>query len=69
MNIGDKNVLLPGLCPVSINRCTVTPYCSRWIVIILSRLLLRDLHLCTVRYQCNVNSVDIHKCFMKYKYK
>jgi hypothetical protein len=56
---------LPGLRPVPINRWTVTPYCSCWIVITLSHPHLQADRM----YQCNINSVNIHVCFMEYKYE
>jgi hypothetical protein len=65
VNIGDINVFLLGLRLIPINRWTVALYCSRWIVITLSHLHLRA----SRRYQCNMNSFDIHTCFMECKYE
>jgi hypothetical protein len=54
------NVFLLGLRPVPINRWTIPPYCSRWIV------LLSHQHLQTSRrYQCNINFVNVHMYIMK----
>jgi hypothetical protein len=65
MNVSDMNVISSGLRPMPINRWTVAPYCSRWIVISLSHFYLRA----SRRYQCNINLVNIHVCFMEYKYE
>jgi hypothetical protein len=48
-----------------LHRWTIILYCSRWIVFTFSHPHLRA----SRRYQCNVNSVDIHTCFMEHKYK
>jgi hypothetical protein len=53
------NVILPRLRPAPINRWTVTPYCSRCIVITLASL--SRFHLLTSRrYQCNINVMNIN---------
>jgi hypothetical protein len=50
---------------MTINRWIVASYCSRWIVITLSHPHLRA----SRRYQCNINPINIHMCFMEYKYE
>jgi hypothetical protein len=52
------NVILSGFRPVPINRWTLTPYCSCWIVISLASFLHPHL-LANRRYQCNVNIIDV----------
>jgi hypothetical protein len=52
------NVFLLGLCPVPINRWTIPPYCSRWIIIALVSTPSNNW-----RYQCNMNL--IHMFIMK----
>jgi hypothetical protein len=55
------NAILSGLRPVHINSTVLFTL----IVFTLWHPHLRA----SRRYQCNVNSVDIHICFMKYKYE
>jgi hypothetical protein len=55
------NVILSGLRPVPINRWTVLPYCSRWIVITLASLSHLRL-LASRMYKCNINIVDVYSC-------
>ena len=51
-NVKGMDVILHGLCPVPINRWTVPPYCSRWLVLIfVSRLYFHFLS--SRRYKCN----------------
>ena len=50
---------------MTINRWTVAPYCSRWLVITLLCPHLRA----SRRYQCNTNSINIHMCFIECKYE
>jgi hypothetical protein len=53
------NVILSGLHPVPINRWTVPPHCSRWIVI--APTSLSHFHLlASRRYQCNINIIDVY---------
>jgi hypothetical protein len=59
------DVISPGMRPLSINRWTVTLYCSRWIVFTFSHPHLRA----SQRYQCNINIVYILFHFMGYKNK
>jgi hypothetical protein len=61
VNVRDTNVILSGLRPVPINRWTVTPYYSRWLVIILASLPLFHL-LSSRRYKCNISIIDIYSC-------
>jgi hypothetical protein len=51
-NIKGMNVILHRLCPVPINRWTVPPYCSRWLVFACASRL--DFYLLSSqRYKCN----------------
>ena len=61
LNVRDMNVILPKLCPVPINRWTVTPHCSCWIVIALASFLLSYL-LSSRRYKYNINIIDVCSC-------
>jgi hypothetical protein len=49
---------------VPINRWTVTPYCSRWIVIALASFPFSHL-LASRRYHCNMNIVNTYSYLMK----
>jgi hypothetical protein len=53
------NVLLSRLRPMPINRWTVTPYCSPWMVITLASFSHPHL-LESRRYQCNMNIIDVY---------
>jgi hypothetical protein len=58
VNVRDMNVILPRLRTMPINRWTVTPYCSRWLVI--TRTSLSDFYLLSSRrYKCNLNIIDV----------
>jgi hypothetical protein len=51
-NVKGMDVILHGVCPVPINRWTVPPYYSRWLVLIFaSRLYFHFLS--SRRYKCN----------------
>ena len=52
-NVKGMNVILYGLCPVSINRWTVPPYCSRWFDILLLRHSCTFISFQAKRYTCN----------------
>jgi hypothetical protein len=58
------NVILLELRPMPINRSTVPPYCSRWIVIALASLQLFYL-LASRRYHCNMNIVNAYLYLLK----
>ena len=64
VNVRDMNVILFRLRLVPINRWTVTPYCSRWIVIALAPFSLSHL-LASRRYHCNTNIVNAYSCSIK----
>jgi hypothetical protein len=52
-NVKGLNVILHRLCPVPINRWTVAPYCSRWLVF--TRMSYLDSYLLSSqRYKCSL---------------
>jgi hypothetical protein len=52
------NVILSGLRPVPINRWTVPPYYSRWLVI--THVSFLDFYLLSSRrYKCNLNIINV----------
>jgi hypothetical protein len=59
------DVILPGLHLMPINRWTIPPYCSCWIVFTLSHPCLWA----SRRYQCNISTVDINIYIMECKNK
>jgi hypothetical protein len=60
--IKDTNVILSGLRPVSIDRWTVAPYCSRWLVI--THASFRNFYLLSRRrYKCNLKIIDVCSWF------
>jgi hypothetical protein len=61
INVKDMNVILSRLHHVPINRWTVTPYCSRWLVITHASLPLFYL-LSSRRYKCNIINIDVSSC-------
>ena len=64
VNVRNMNVIFPRLHPMPINRWTVTPYCSRWLVI--TRTSFSDFYLLSSRrYKCNlILSMFVHYYIM-----
>jgi hypothetical protein len=64
VNVKNMNVILPRLRLVPINRWTVTPYCSRWLVI--TRTSFSDFYLLSSqRYKCNlILLISVHDHIM-----
>jgi hypothetical protein len=69
-NVKGMGVLLHGLCPVSINRWTVLPYCSRWLgicfcVTLVPLLLIKSKVPNVIQYY---PYVDLRSYDKKYRY-